>query len=89
MKNVPFVQKIMLKGELISSFLNLIVCCCCHKHPLTIFGLHGKCSSDALRVLPCQHEYHLHCFDRWVYTFATDSRPRTEPTCPLCKYTLS
>jgi len=43
---------------------------------------------DALRVLPCQHEYHLHCFDRWMYTFAADSRATTEPSCPLCKYKL-
>jgi hypothetical protein len=43
---------------------------------------------DALRVLPCRHEYHLHCFDRWMYTFATDARANAEPSCPLCKYTL-
>lgn len=43
---------------------------------------------DALRVLPCRHEYHLHCFDRWMYTFATDSRANAEPSCPLCKYKL-
>ncbi|KAL3790265.1 hypothetical protein ACHAWO_001340 [Cyclotella atomus] len=43
---------------------------------------------DALRVLPCQHEYHLHCFDRWVYTFATDARANAEPSCPLCKCKL-
>ena len=43
---------------------------------------------DALRVLPCQHEYHLHCFDRWMYTFATNSRSSAEPSCPLCKHKL-
>mmetsp|Transcript_14544 Transcript_14544/g.31334 ORF Transcript_14544/g.31334 Transcript_14544/m.31334 type:complete len:355 (+) Transcript_14544:106-1170(+) len=44
---------------------------------------------DALRVLPCQHEFHLHCFDRWVYTFATETRADTEPSCPLCKASLT
>lgn len=44
---------------------------------------------DALRVLKCQHEFHLHCFDRWVYTFATDSRRgNNKPSCPLCKTEL-
>ncbi|KAL7472518.1 hypothetical protein ACHAXS_012875 [Conticribra weissflogii] len=43
---------------------------------------------DPMRILHCQHEFHLHCFDRWVYTFATESRPDTEPTCPLCKAEL-
>lgn len=40
---------------------------------------------DVLRVTHCQHEFHLHCFDKWIYTFSTDSRPATHPTCPLCK----
>ena len=43
---------------------------------------------DVLRVLPCQHEYHLHCFDRWMYTFATNARSNAEPSCPLCKHKL-
>jgi hypothetical protein len=47
------------------------------------------CIRDALRVLPCQHEFHLHCFDRWVYTFATETRADTEPSCPLCKASLT
>ncbi|KAL7544022.1 hypothetical protein ACHAXR_013474 [Thalassiosira sp. AJA248-18] len=42
---------------------------------------------EVLRVTHCRHEFHLHCFDKWIYTFATDSRP-THPTCPLCKATL-
>ena len=54
---------------------------------------HSECSicaeqfveGDVLRVTKCQHEFHLHCFDRWIYTFATPSRPRTNPTCPFCK----
>jgi len=54
---------------------------------------HSECSicaeefveGDVLRVTKCQHEFHLHCFDKWVYTFATPSRPRTNPTCPFCK----
>jgi len=40
---------------------------------------------DVLRVTHCGHEFHLHCFDKWIYTFSTDSRPATHPTCPLCK----
>mmetsp|Transcript_13137 Transcript_13137/g.27894 ORF Transcript_13137/g.27894 Transcript_13137/m.27894 type:complete len:358 (-) Transcript_13137:256-1329(-) len=43
---------------------------------------------DILRVTHCQHEFHLHCFDKWIYTFSTDSRPATHPTCPLCKSTI-
>lgn len=43
---------------------------------------------DVLRVTRCQHEFHLHCFDKWIYTFSTDSRPATYPTCPLCKATV-
>jgi len=39
---------------------------------------------DVLRVTHCQHEFHLHCFDKWIYSFSTD-RPATHPTCPLCK----
>lgn len=54
---------------------------------------HSECSicaeefveGDVLRVTKCQHEFHLHCFDKWIYTFATPSRPRTNPTCPFCK----
>ncbi|KAL3797487.1 hypothetical protein ACHAW5_010096 [Stephanodiscus triporus] len=44
---------------------------------------------DILRVPLCRHEFHLHCFDKWMYTFSTDSRPATYPTCPLCKATVS
>lgn len=43
---------------------------------------------DILRIPHCQHEFHLHCFDKWIYTFSTDSRPATHPTCPLCKATI-
>mmetsp|Transcript_19503 Transcript_19503/g.31964 ORF Transcript_19503/g.31964 Transcript_19503/m.31964 type:complete len:366 (+) Transcript_19503:90-1187(+) len=44
---------------------------------------------DALRVLKCRHEFHLSCLDRWVYTFATDSRRGSNnPSCPLCKTEL-
>lgn len=44
---------------------------------------------DVLRITHCKHEFHLHCFDKWIYTFATDSRPATHPTCPLCKAVIS
>mmetsp|Transcript_8347 Transcript_8347/g.18705 ORF Transcript_8347/g.18705 Transcript_8347/m.18705 type:complete len:355 (+) Transcript_8347:99-1163(+) len=44
---------------------------------------------DVLRVSHCcKNEFHLHCFDKWIYTFSTDSRPNTHPTCPLCKATI-
>ncbi|KAL3811166.1 hypothetical protein ACHAXA_001381 [Cyclostephanos tholiformis] len=43
---------------------------------------------DILRVTRCRHEFHLHCFDKWMYTFSTDTRPATHPTCPLCKATV-
>lgn len=43
---------------------------------------------DILRVTRCQHEFHLHCFDKWIYSFSTNSRPATHPTCPLCKATV-
>ncbi|KAL9183444.1 hypothetical protein ACHAXT_004300 [Thalassiosira profunda] len=44
---------------------------------------------EVLRVTHCQHEFHLHCFDKWLYTFTTDSRHATHPTCPLCKAVIS
>jgi len=40
---------------------------------------------DVMRVTHCKHEFHLHCFDKWIYSYSTDSRPPTHPTCPLCK----
>jgi hypothetical protein len=40
---------------------------------------------DILRITSCRHEFHLHCFDRWMYTYSTDSRWAAHPSCPLCK----
>lgn len=42
---------------------------------------------ESLRILPgCCHELHVECFDKWVYTFATNvTKARQDPTCPLCK----
>lgn len=40
---------------------------------------------DILRITSCRHEFHLHCFDRWMYTYTTDSRWAAHPSCPLCK----
>lgn len=85
MRSVQYVQRNMLKGK-----LNPI-----NWHSILNFpGLTSRYSflhsnSDVLRVMHCcRNEYHLHCFDKWIYTFATDSRPATHPTCPLCKATL-
>lgn len=36
-------------------------------------------TGDMLRLLPCQHEFHLHCIDSWM---------RRHRTCPLCRYVL-
>lgn len=45
---------------------------------------------DALRIVPCcQNEFHLSCFDKWIYTFASSAaRGGTRPTCPMCKAEL-
>lgn len=42
-----------------------------------------------IRVLPkCGHELHIECLDKWVYTFASSSKRRQDPSCPLCKKVL-
>eukprot|EP00252_Welwitschia_mirabilis_P025854 TRINITY_DN8236_c0_g1_i2.p1 TRINITY_DN8236_c0_g1~~TRINITY_DN8236_c0_g1_i2.p1 ORF type:complete len:185 (+),score=30.32 TRINITY_DN8236_c0_g1_i2:17-571(+) len=33
--------------------------------------------SDQLRVLPCHHEFHLHCIDKWL--------KEVHRVCPLCR----
>ncbi|CAG8589553.1 2224_t:CDS:2 [Acaulospora morrowiae] len=33
---------------------------------------------DLLRILPCEHEYHVGCIDEWLSTKSTQ--------CPLCKF---
>jgi hypothetical protein len=32
---------------------------------------------DTVRVLPCGHQFHIPCIDRWLTKY--------QPTCPLCK----
>ena len=44
---------------------------------------------DVMRVTHCKHEFHLHCFDKWIYTFADTQNSRYGiPTCPMCKTEL-
>ena len=47
-------------------------------------------AGDIIRILPCNHEFHLECIDHWAFTFAstTTSRSREKPSCPLCKLPL-
>lgn len=40
---------------------------------------------DPVRVLPCQHRYHLECIDKWLLSCTDFTRP---PACPLCNAEL-
>jgi E3 ubiquitin-protein ligase RLIM len=31
---------------------------------------------NKIRILPCSHEYHVHCIDRWLFE---------NSTCPICR----
>lgn len=39
-----------------------------------------KCGDD-LRILPCNHSFHLECIDRWFLSSANNPKPLT---CPYC-----
>ncbi|KAF9915393.1 hypothetical protein BX616_006250 [Lobosporangium transversale] len=34
---------------------------------------------ETIRVLPCQHHFHLECVDQWLFT---------DKSCPLCKHDI-
>lgn len=38
-------------------------------------------SGDSLRILPCKHQFHVDCVDRWLYSSIDYSRPSA---CPVC-----
>lgn len=42
-------------------------------------------SEDVLRVLKCDHRFHIECVDRWIITSTDFSKP---VECPLCKVQL-
>ena len=56
---------------------------------------HGECAvcleavvqGDAVKTLPCGHEFHARCIDRWLLQERAGGRSgdRALPTCPLCK----
>ena len=56
-----------------SSSTNCIICC------------EDYVTGDALRVLPCQHKYHVECIDKWFLSSTDYSRPAA---CPLCNAEL-
>ncbi|XP_026028149.1 E3 ubiquitin ligase BIG BROTHER-related-like isoform X1 [Astatotilapia calliptera] len=35
---------------------------------------------EKLRILPCFHDYHVHCIDQWL---------KDNPTCPICRVNLA
>ncbi|ORY51227.1 hypothetical protein BCR33DRAFT_712338, partial [Rhizoclosmatium globosum] len=37
-------------------------------------------NGDVIRILPCRHEFHVHCVDRWLVDVVE--------TCPLCKQSI-
>ncbi|KAF5839402.1 hypothetical protein DUNSADRAFT_973 [Dunaliella salina] len=77
------------------------VTACVHKLPVRLYEGpeqqastdHTSCSiccedyseGDAMRVLPCKHQFHIECVDRWFLTSTDYTRP---PACPLCNQAL-
>ena len=37
------------------------------------------CNGDEIRTLPCNHEFHINCIDRWL---------RERATCPVCRHNV-
>lgn len=37
------------------------------------------CVNDAIKILPCLHQYHESCVDKWL---------RTRAECPVCKFSI-
>jgi hypothetical protein len=44
-----------------------------------VICLSGYSAGDNMRVLPCMHQYHAPCIDRWL---------RRHRTCPVCKQSV-
>jgi len=77
------------------------VTACVHKLPVRLYEGpeqqastdHTSCSiccedyseGDAMRVLPCKHQFHIECVDQWFLTSTDYTRP---PACPLCNQAL-
>lgn len=43
-------------------------------------------SNELLRMLPCGHQFHAHCVDKWLYSSIDYSRPSA---CPVCNARLT
>jgi hypothetical protein len=53
--------------------------CWIHKGPQCSVCLGAMAVQQANRTLPCGHEFHSRCVDRWKRSCPTD------PTCPMCR----
>lgn len=43
-------------------------------------------ADDILRVLPCNHTFHLECIDRWFLASTDYNRPAA---CPYCNHDIT
>lgn len=53
--------------------------CHWHKEPVTQCSVCLQGLARGTRTLPCGHEFHLKCVDRWKRSC------RGDPTCPMCR----